>query len=220
MLVTLDFPKNWGKNGLVWVLMPEFHLALVSWSAQLELEEVFCEMQFLSAESCTSELQPHLCNTNHLFIPHFLACSFHMEAIRTHVLQCSALLLLLGFILCPYSEKMSSSSSIWKKKRYLKQSLLVAELTEQQKHNKQQAQPTTALLVHGTIPAFCQWENTCLFWSCWKNTCLEPSQLVLVHHLRAVLQYGTVQLLEMANVGFHYVLHFGFVLSYDHSEIT
>lgn len=43
-----------------------------------------------------------------------------------------------------------------KKKRYLKQSLLVAELTEQQKHNKQQAQPTTALLVHGTIPAFCQ----------------------------------------------------------------
>lgn len=44
--------------------------------------------------------------------------------------------------------------------------------------------------------------------------------MVLVHHLRAVLEYGTVQLLEMGNVGFHYVLHFGFVFSYYHSEIT
>lgn len=72
--------------------MPEFHSALVSWFSQLELEEVFCEMQFLIAEGCTSELQPHLCNTNHLFIPHFLACYSHMEAIRTHILQwsCSA----------------------------------------------------------------------------------------------------------------------------------
>lgn len=24
------FPKNYGKNGFVWVLMPEFHLGLVS----------------------------------------------------------------------------------------------------------------------------------------------------------------------------------------------
>lgn len=44
--------------------------------------------------------------------------------------------------------------------------------------------------------------------------------MVLVHHLRAVLEYGTVQLLEMGNVGLHYVLHFGFVFSYYHSEIT
>lgn len=66
------------------------------------------------AESCNSELQPHLSNTNHLFIPHFLACYSHMEAIRTHILQWSALIPLLGSMLCPYSQKMSSSSSIWK----------------------------------------------------------------------------------------------------------
>lgn len=106
-----------------------------------------------------------------------------------------------------------------KKKKVFKASLLVAGLTEQQKRNKQQAQTTTALLVHGIIPAFCQWWS--LLWSCLKeNTCLEPSQLVLVHHLRAVLEYGAVQLLEMGNVGLHYVLHLGFVFSYYHSEIT
>lgn len=41
---------------------------------------------FLTAESCTSELQPHPSNTNHLLIPHFLACHFHVESIRTHIL--------------------------------------------------------------------------------------------------------------------------------------
>lgn len=43
----------------------------------------FVRCSFWLQKSCTSELQPDLSNTNHLFIPHFLACYFQMEAIKT-----------------------------------------------------------------------------------------------------------------------------------------
>lgn len=74
--------------------MPEFHLGLVNFITSTL--GVFCGMQFLIAESCTSELRPNLFNTNHMFIHHFLDHCFHMVVIRRQVLKLSSLVPLLG----------------------------------------------------------------------------------------------------------------------------